>query len=100
LPSWAEVRKVNADYICSRYVNNSNRSDKELLSECNFKLTEMNNTVEMSAVLDTGCANLLIQNIPMFTATLNLVQAYESSQCVLEVAFVHKKATFKTIHPC
>jgi hypothetical protein len=29
LPSLAEVRKVNRSYICSHYVNSSNRSDDE-----------------------------------------------------------------------
>ena len=43
-----------------------------LLSECTCKLTEMDKIVKMSAVLDPGCANLLIQNILMFTATLKL----------------------------
>jgi hypothetical protein len=45
-----------------------------LLSECSFKLTGMNKTVKMWAVLDPGHAILLIQDILMFTATLNLVQ--------------------------
>jgi hypothetical protein len=35
----------------------------------------MNKRVEVLAILSKDCANLMVQNIPQFTATLNRVKA-------------------------